>query len=284
MGMMSRRVWIRGALGLLAGGCGRTAIPTPTPAAALNTFALRYKQPSERFYTIVFSGQSVPRRPAYTHTWIAVIRTVEQPGQTPALDVHTISWLPATLDIQPLRLKVEPGVNRDLHTTLRYVKDNGERVSMWGPYETHASFYRRILVQKQFLESGQVGYQCIDNVGEAARTGGGCNCIHAITDSDPNFGRDSYPLVWYGDAASEHLSNRLHRGTTLINPEVEHDWLIDALGLNCYCIRRRYRGDRCLDFPRVPPGSRRRNVPTLPNPPDRIEPGPGVPDAPVAAP
>ena len=36
-------------------------------------------------------------------------------------------------------------------------------------YEGRPRFYRRFVVQKQFLESGTVGYQCVDNVGEAAR-------------------------------------------------------------------------------------------------------------------
>jgi hypothetical protein len=141
-----------------------------------------------------------------------------------------------------------------MHETIVYAQDNGERVSMWGPYECLPSFYRRFLIQKAFVESGRIGYQCDDNCGEAARTGDGSCCIHAVTDMDPEYGRDNYPLIWFGDPASEHVVNRLHERGSLIHPEVEHDWLIEALGLDAYRIVRRHYQDRLIDFPRLQPG------------------------------
>jgi hypothetical protein len=125
---------------------------------------------------------------------------------------------------------------------------------MWGPYECRPSFYRRFLIQKEFIEGGRVGYQAIDTVGEAGRTGRGCDCIHAITDMDPEYGRENYPLIWYGDPASEHIVNRLHEEGSLLRPEVEHDWLIEALGLCGYGIVRRRHHDRLIAFPRIQPG------------------------------
>ncbi len=194
------------------------------------------------------------RRAFFSHTWATVVRAVDCPGQPPVLEVHTISWLPATLDIHPLDLTVEPGVNLRLHETIKYAKDNGERVSMWGPYECQPSVFRRILVQKAFIESGRVGYQCDDNCGEAAHTGNGCCCIHALTDADPEYGRENYPLIWFGDSASEHIVNRVHEAGVLLHPETEDDWLIEALGLKPYRIVRRYYQDRIFDFPRIQPG------------------------------
>jgi hypothetical protein len=135
-----------------------------------------------------------------------------------------------------------------------YAQGNGERVSMWGPYECQPSFFRRFLIQKEFIDSGRIGYQCCDNCGESARTGNGCCCIHAITDMDPEYGRANYPLIWFGDPASEHVVNRFHEHGSLLHPEIEHDWLIEALGLKSYCIRRRHYHDRLLDFPRLQPG------------------------------
>jgi hypothetical protein len=251
---MSRRAWLCGALALLAAGCGLRAVRPPTPAAYLDRATLNYAAPGERFYVIVFASQSIPRRPAYSHTWATVARAVDCPGQCPSLEAHTISWLPAKLDIQPLRLSVEPGVNLGLHESMVYAIGNGERVSMWGPYECRPSFYRRFLIQKAFVESGRIGYQCDDNCGEAARTGDGSCCNHAVTDMDPEYGRENYPLIWFGDPASEHVVNRLHERGSLLHPEVEHDWLIEALGLNAYCIVRRHYQDRLIDFPRLQPG------------------------------
>jgi hypothetical protein len=254
MECMNRRVWLRAALALLAVGCGRNAIRPPTPAAQLDSATLNYAAANERFYIVVFASQTFLRRPAFSHTWATIVRAVDCPGQSPELEVHTISWLPATLVIHPLNLTVEPGVNLDLHETIKYAKDNGERVSMWGPYECRPRVFRRILIQKAFIESGRVGYQCDDNCGEAAHTGDGCCCIHAITDADPKYGRENYPLIWFGDSASEHIVNGLHERGALLHPESEDDWLIDALGLKAYRIVRRHYQDRIFDFPRIQPG------------------------------
>ena len=94
-------------------------------------------------------------------------------AETYSLESHTISWLPASLKIRPLFLRPEPAVDLGLHETIAYVRDNGERVSMWGPYECRSSFFHRFVIQKEFLDSGRIGYQCNDNNGEAARTGDG---------------------------------------------------------------------------------------------------------------
>jgi hypothetical protein len=168
--------------------------------------------------------------------------------------VNTISWMPATLDIHPLDFHPETGANLDLHKSVTNGLETGQRVSMWGPYECRPSVYRRLLVQKGFLDSGAIGYQCVDNVGEAARKGDGSCCIHAVTDADPQYGRENYPLIWFGDSASEHIVNRLHEGKRLIHPELQHDWLIAALKLDDYPIVRRHYQDRLFDFPRLQPG------------------------------
>jgi len=114
---------------------------------------------------------------------------------------------------------------------------------MWGPYEVWHGGYRRFMTQRAFLESGQIGYQCIDSVGEAARLGNGCNCIHAITDMDPLFGRLEYPLGKFGQAASERIVKQIMERPVVIDPPRTHDWLIPALGLDRYTIvRRNYTG------------------------------------------
>src|SRR6516162_290722 len=95
-------------------GCSWNAVRPPTPAAHLDSATLNYASPGERCYALIFASQTVPRRPA---------------------EAHTISWVPATLDIQPLCLCVEQGVNLNLYDAIRYAQSNGERVSMWGPYE-----------------------------------------------------------------------------------------------------------------------------------------------------
>src|SRR5262245_20413643 len=191
---MSRRV--RNHLAVLAAafalGCAATAVRPPSPATALRIEDLLAMPvpPNERYYLLLFGSQSTPKRPKYTHSWGTVVKATCAPDQAePQLEVHTISWMPATLDIRPLRFRVEPGVNLTLEYTLREVLCHNERVSMWGPYEVYHGLYHRFVTQRSFVESGQLGYQCIDTVGEAARTGSGSDCIHAMTDMDPLFDR-----------------------------------------------------------------------------------------------
>jgi hypothetical protein len=101
-------------------------------------------------------------------------------------------------------------------------------------------FFHRFLVQKAFMESGQVGYQCIDSVGEAARHGSGCDCIHAITDMDPLFDRNRYPLTYFGQSASLNIVRQIHTRPVIVGPEADHGWLLSALGLDQDCIERRH--------------------------------------------
>jgi hypothetical protein len=126
-----------------------------------------------------------------------------------------------------------------LNFTIEEMLRHNERVSVWGPYEVGPGLFYRFQVQKGFMESGQVGYQCIDSIGEAARTGKGCDCIHAVTDMDPQFGRNRYPLSYFGDAASLHIVRQLHTRPIIISPEAKHDWVLQLLGLDKYPITRR---------------------------------------------
>jgi hypothetical protein len=246
---MSRRA--RNHLAVLAVafaiGCAASAVRPPSPATALRTEDLLATPapPNERYYLLLFGSQSTPKRPRYTHSWGTVVRATWAPDQAePQLEVHTISWMPATLDIHPLRFRVEPGVNLTLDFTVREMLcNNNERVSLWGPYEVWHGLYRRFVTQSSFLESGQIGYQCIDTVGEAARNGNGSDCIHAMTDVDPFFDRQEYPLTRFGESATEHVVRQIMTRPIVINPPCTHDWLIGRLGLDRYpIVRRPYRG------------------------------------------
>jgi hypothetical protein len=274
---------------LMFAGCALNAVRPPTPASSLSVDRCEPPPPCEQYYLLIWSAQRVPKSPAYAHSFVTVVHTLE-PEEAPLqiLDAHTISWLPATLKIRVYAHHPEPGVNLTLRETLDYACMNRERVSLWGPYECRTSHYRRFLVQKEFLETSGVGYQCNDNWGETARIGDGTNCIHAITDKDPEFGRDNYPMIWFGDAASEHIAYRLRNRGTILEPAVTHDEVLAALGLGDYPIRRRQFDDRFIDFPRRQPArvlrylpiDRQRQAPPYAYPPfpppgPRFDPFPG---------
>jgi hypothetical protein len=150
--------------------------------------------------------------------------------------------MPATLQIEPLRFTVEPGMNLGLHQTICNSLITCQRIAMWGPYEIKPGLYHRFKIQKAFLESGVIGYQCIDSIGEA-RQGNGCDCIHAITDMDPEYSRGRYPLSYFGIAASANMVWRIMQSPVIMDPRETHDWIVPLLGLDAYPIQRRtYRG------------------------------------------
>jgi hypothetical protein len=230
------------ACGCAASGCAALATKPPTPADDISPrqAAAITAAPGERYFILLFGSQTCPKHPKYTHSWATVVKATgcEGPG-APTVEQSTISWLPATLDIRVWSLCVEPGVNLSLDFTIQEMLRNGERVSMWGPYEIRPGGAYRFQVQKAFMESGRVGYQCIDTIGEAAH-GTGCDCIHAITDMDPLFDRARYPLSYFGDAATLNIVNRIQTRPVIINPEADHSWLLPLLGLDKYPIVRRY--------------------------------------------
>jgi hypothetical protein len=229
-------------LALCLMGCASNDMRPPSPARDINNLDLLAlpTPPNERYYIMIFGAQSTPKFPRWTHCWATVVKVIEQPGgAAPTIESHTISWFPASLWVKPWWFHVEPGTNLDLHATTEEVHRHHERVSMWGPYETWHGLYRRFTVQKQFMESGEVGYQCIDTVGEAPKNGTGCDCIHAMSDMDPIFDRRRYPLTYFGEAASRNIVRQVRQRPILINPDQTHDWLIPALGLDCYKIIRR---------------------------------------------
>ena len=220
------------ALGSLAGCQSSLLKRPPTPAAALTREQLEAEPvpEGERYYVLLFGSESVPKRAVLTHTWATVVR-VAPPGTAGSLvEAHTISWMPRTLAIRPFRFSVEPGVNLDLAATMRLVTGLGERVTLYGPYEVPVRVYRRLLVQKAFMEGGTVGYQGFDLIGEAGRRGNGSNCIHAVTDVDPELGRSGYLLSGNGSRAGDFIRDRMTRRGIIGDPAAAHDWLLPTLG------------------------------------------------------
>ncbi|MCI0701549.1 MAG: hypothetical protein L0241_10745 [Planctomycetia bacterium] len=273
--------------GLLACGCALTAKKVPTPAAQITSEDLAQlpKPPDERYFLILFGSHDLLRRPQYTHTWATLVRmrasdagpcgTVTPGCIDPALDVHTISWLPTKGTIDPRNYTVEPGRNYELHETLRLVYDTKQSVAVWGPYEVWHGFAHRFLVQKQFLDTGSVGYQCVDTRGEAARLGNGCDCIHAVTDMDPIYPRWRYPLAVYGKPATANLTRRFMHSPIWIDPKTTHDWLLSRLGLGAYPLqKRKYIGKSEEHTDGAPADLDSRSLPVPVVPPKQKEPTP----------
>jgi hypothetical protein len=234
------------ALVFLTSGCASTAVQPPTPADDLRTLDLLREKPpaNERYYLMLFGSERYTRQPRYCHSWATMVKVTGDPqGSQGTVEAHTISWMPDTLKIRPWRFRVEKGVNLELKFTIEEMLRHHEHIAMWGPYEVWYGNYKRFMTQKAFMESGQVGYQCIDNIGQAARTGEGCDCIHAISDMDPMFEREQYALTYFGIPATKNIVRQIMTRPVVIDAPRTHDWLIHYLGLDCYPIKQvQYRG------------------------------------------
>jgi hypothetical protein len=205
-------------------------------AAAALALALAFApaaRAAEAYYVLVFGSQRVPNNPDYAHTFATFVRATWPGGgpcpQAPAhLETHTISWLPRDLEIRTLALLPECGHNFELHETLRYALANGERVSLWGPYQVEPELYARALNQIALLESGEVLYKANDMGHRSDRVS---NCIHAVS-TVVDGPRLRVLSPGWGETASYVVLRRFL--PWVIDPDRVHPWVGSALGLNAY--------------------------------------------------
>ena len=186
------------------------------------------------FYMLVFGSESDPKRLRLTHTYATFVRAT---GEGPdvanyQLTVHTISWLPRALDVRVRRVHAEPGINLDLHPTMQFVLKSHEHVTMWGPYLISREIYNKSLVVLNKLNSGTELYRAVDG----PLNNDVSDCIHAVGDVDPRFGRRRYVLDKVGKPASAFISQQIVRRTRYDQSVLDNSWLIPGLGLTAYPI------------------------------------------------
>jgi hypothetical protein len=189
---------------------------------------------AEFYYVLIFGSQSSPKLLRYTHTWATFVKATGE-GSDPAgytLEAHTISWLPATLDVRVWAARPETGVNLPLEQSLQAVYARGENVNLWGPFQIGPQVWNRSLEIRQILESGTVQYRAISGPMNLLIS----DCIHAVAAVDPEFGRGHYPLIRIGKPASRYAARQLKLRGQYDNTSVDHSWLIPRLGLQQYPI------------------------------------------------
>lgn len=208
--------------------CLLAAVPTdvsPWPAAC----------EAARYYAVVFSFQEDKAFTRAAHTFATVLR-VPAAGHGEAIEAHTISWLPADGIVHQLRFRVIPGRNYGLLETVNIARRDGLRVSMWGPYEIRQPLYCAFVRRKQALDAGRFRYRSIDTF---VRETDVVNCIHAITDVDPRFRRERYPLFRYADRASAFIADQMRSSGAIVDGGRAHEELLPVLGLEGYPLVRR---------------------------------------------
>jgi hypothetical protein len=189
----------------------------------------------EFYYLLVFGSQQAGPCARYAHTFATFVKATGRGpcAQAYRLEAHTISWMPATLEVRPGALLPEPGRNLDLGATLRWALATGQHVSLWGPYRIDRGLYDGARRQIALLESGAVRYKAIDT--------GRCscavsNCIHAVRGSAGGPGLCALS-PGFGDTASCCVTHAFR--PWIIEPARKHEWVSSRLGLDAYPLIRR---------------------------------------------
>jgi hypothetical protein len=187
----------------------------------------RAQEPTESYYMVIFSAQANSRDPRRTHSFATFVKATAtgDSAKDDQAEVHTISWMPESLNIFVLRRRPEPGANLDLASSLRWAESRNCRVSMWGPYQIKKELYERAVKQETRLASGSVLYKAIDR---RFRPGTASNCIHAVSDLDIDNGL-LHTGPGRGDEASSLVAQHLHHW--IIDPRQTHAWVAGRLGL-----------------------------------------------------
>jgi hypothetical protein len=212
--------------------------PSRLPALVLGlTFCLNSlpnAAAQDRYYLIVFSNQRSANDPRFAHTFATFVKaSPPSAAAAPDLQVHTLSWMPASQRIAIFRLEPEPGALYDLEASLAWAESVNASISLWGPYEIEKELYDRAVQQEQRLRSGRMLFKSVDG---RFRSDMALNCIHAVSDLDTDHGLLHVGSA-RGDAASYLVARHLERW--MIHPEQTHRWLIGRLQLDRHAIIQR---------------------------------------------
>lgn len=176
------------------------------------------KNTRDRYFMVPFAYQNRGNDPAYSHSFISVIRVLadhKQPRlndglrhgsyQNRSFEAFTISWLPADFLTNPnlcvfkgfgSRLfprmnacPLSPGKSFNLEESIRLAVNVENAVCMWGPYEMTQGGFDVGVKRLRLLETGTIMYRADDRLYRKDRVA--INCFHAMAglyDLYPNGG------------------------------------------------------------------------------------------------
>jgi hypothetical protein len=197
-------------------------------AAVILLTATGSARAEDRYYMMIFASQSAPNVVRHSHTF-AVFAKAFGRGQFPddyQIEAHTISWMPASGRIWPLRPGPVPGVNMSLADTFKWAEAEGKHISMWGPFPVSPRLYDMAVSQETKLNQGKLQYQCIDTRYRAERA---VNCIHAVSDLDLTQSRLNTGTSHGKDASKLVLT---HFEPYIQESRESNRWLVDRLHLD----------------------------------------------------
>jgi hypothetical protein len=166
------------------------------------------KNTHDRYFIIPFAYQNKRNDPAFSHSFMAVIRVLADDKQsrlTPGLrkrtyqnrnfEAFTISWLPHDFSSNPnlcvfegFGSRIFPRLNdcplsegRDfkLDETIKLAVNAKNAVCMWGPYEISKEAFDRGVKRLRLLNGGTIRYRADDRLYRKDQVA--INCFHAMS-------------------------------------------------------------------------------------------------------
>jgi len=174
---------------------------------------------------MMFAAQAEPNIPPASHTF-ALFAKVTGDKANPQIQALPISWMPADLQIEPLKRDPVPGKNFSIEESIKWAQTVNSRVSMWGPFPIKKELWEMAVVQAEKLNSGKMQYILLD---ARFRGKGASNCIHAVADMD-----GSQPAINTGVARGDEATKMV---LSFFDPYIlpgrdSNRWLVDRLGID----------------------------------------------------
>lgn len=176
------------------------------------------KQTHDRYFIIPFAYENRGNNPAFSHSFMSVIRVFgDRQRPTPLegltlrklknwnFEAFTISWLPHDFDTNPdlcvfdgfgsrifaswNQCPISPGKSFKLDETLKLGVSVKNAIGVWGPYEITETAFNLAVRRLHLLNSGKIKYRADDRLYRKDRVA--INCFHAMAgleDLFPNGG------------------------------------------------------------------------------------------------
>lgn len=201
----------------------------------------------DSYYITVFGSGSNPLRAKRTHTF-ATFTHVTETTAGPLVENHTISWMPATLNIRPLALRSETGVNLTQEQSLQWAESHGLRTSVWGPFKISPERFSSYMDRKADLESGRISYRALGGFTKDAPVS---NCGQSFSRAGINGERFLQPTPFPGEQGTSELVRRAQRAAADEGrPLIERTDLYPAVVAPGHSVVHREPGERIRRFGR----------------------------------
>jgi hypothetical protein len=186
------------------------------------------------FMTVYGAQRPVINRPRYAHTWATFIKVSGQGHDLRTYRAYsfTISWMPRTLEVNPLDFRAEPGINLTLKDTIAYCDRIRSEISQFGPYQVQPELWNQAFRRFDRLERRELMYRASDILNRPNREPEVTNCIYAVLDMDSRNPAFRPVTLGFGNIGSAFVARQL--SCYIIEPRRTYPWVSDMIGVCNY--------------------------------------------------